>query len=59
MNEKTLIDEQQHFEDVLHEESLCINENLVYEKPNALTDTPFHYCQGCGHGVVHRLMAEV
>ena len=31
----------------------------VYKKPHALTDTPFHYCPGCTHGVIHRLVAEV
>ena len=30
----------------------------VFKKPHALTDTPFHYCPGCTHGVVHRLVAE-
>lgn len=24
-----------------------------------LTDTPFHYCPGCTHGIIHRLVAEV
>lgn len=32
---------------------------VVFEKPKALTDTPFHYCPGCTHGIVHRLVAEV
>ncbi len=32
---------------------------LVFEKPDTLTDTPFHYCPGCGHSVVHRLLMEV
>lgn len=32
---------------------------VVFEKPKALTDTPFHYCPGCTHGIVHRLIAEV
>ena len=31
---------------------------LVYEKPDTLTDTRFHYCPGCGHGVVHRVLME-
>jgi 2-oxoglutarate ferredoxin oxidoreductase subunit beta len=31
----------------------------VFEKPKALTDKPFHYCPGCTHGIVHRLIAEV
>ncbi len=32
---------------------------LVYEKPETLTDTLMHYCPGCGHGVVHRVLMEV
>jgi len=32
---------------------------LVYSRPSTLTDTPFHYCPGCGHGVVHRILMEV
>ena len=31
----------------------------VFENPHALTDIPFHYCPGCTHGIVHRLVAEV
>ena len=34
-------------------------ENLVYEKPLLMNDTPMHYCPGCSHGVVHKLIAEV
>ncbi len=30
----------------------------VFEKPKALTDAPFHYCPGCTHGIIHRLVAE-
>jgi 2-oxoglutarate ferredoxin oxidoreductase subunit beta len=32
---------------------------LVYSRPESLTDTPSHYCPGCTHGVAHRLIAEV
>lgn len=32
---------------------------VVFEKPKALTDAPFHYCPGCTHGIIHRLVAEV
>lgn len=32
---------------------------VVFEKPHALTDVPMHYCPGCTHGIVHRLVAEV
>jgi 2-oxoglutarate/2-oxoacid ferredoxin oxidoreductase subunit beta len=31
----------------------------VYSKPETLTDQPMHYCPGCGHGVVHKLLMEV
>jgi 2-oxoglutarate ferredoxin oxidoreductase subunit beta len=30
----------------------------VFDKPHALTDAPFHYCPGCTHGIIHRLVAE-
>jgi len=32
---------------------------VVYEKTSVLTDTPLHYCPGCTHGIIHRLVAEV
>jgi 2-oxoglutarate ferredoxin oxidoreductase subunit beta len=32
---------------------------VVFEKPKSLTDVPMHYCPGCTHGIVHRLVAEV
>ena len=31
---------------------------VVFEKPKALTDAPLHYCPGCTHGIIHRLVAE-
>ena len=34
-------------------------ENLVYSKPKLLNDNTMHYCPGCSHGVVHKLIAEV
>lgn len=34
-------------------------ENLVYAKPELMNDTYMHYCPGCSHGVVHKLIAEV
>lgn len=30
----------------------------VFQKPHALTEAPLHYCPGCTHGIVHRLVAE-
>lgn len=32
---------------------------VVFERPHALADVPMHYCPGCTHGIVHRLVAEV
>lgn len=31
---------------------------IVFQKPKSLTDVPFHYCPGCTHGIIHRLVAE-
>ena len=31
---------------------------VVFDKPHALTDAPLHYCPGCAHGIIHRLVAE-
>jgi len=31
----------------------------LFSRPKSLTRLPFVYCPGCGHGVVHRLIAEV
>lgn len=33
-------------------------EKLIYTKSKALTDEPTHYCPGCTHGVIHKLVAE-
>lgn len=32
---------------------------LVYSRPEAMTDIPTHYCPGCTHGIAHRLIAEI
>ena len=34
-------------------------ENLVYKKPELMNEVPMHYCPGCSHGVVHKLIGEV
>ncbi|MBR2338455.1 MAG: 2-oxoglutarate oxidoreductase [Clostridia bacterium] len=31
---------------------------VVFDKPHALADVPMHYCPGCTHGIIHRLVAE-
>ena len=33
--------------------------NLVYKKPSLLNDANMHYCPGCSHGVVHKVIAEL
>ncbi|MDR0734427.1 MAG: 2-oxoglutarate oxidoreductase [Elusimicrobiota bacterium] len=33
--------------------------NAITKRPSSLTQAQFHYCPGCGHSVVHRLVAEV
>ncbi len=32
--------------------------NVVFERTPALSDRPTHYCPGCTHGIIHRLVAE-
>ncbi len=34
------------------------NEELIYTKPKCMSDCDTHYCPGCTHGVVHKLIAE-
>lgn len=31
----------------------------LFARPESLKDVPFHYCPGCHHGIIHRLVAEV
>ena len=40
-------------------EEIIKPENLVYKKPTLMNDNAMHYCPGCSHGVVHKLVAEV
>ncbi|MFP4018884.1 MAG: thiamine pyrophosphate-dependent enzyme [Bacteroidales bacterium] len=40
-------------------EDIIKEENKVFERTPLLTDNVFHYCPGCGHGVVHRLIMEI
>ncbi|MEA2013858.1 MAG: thiamine pyrophosphate-dependent enzyme [Thermodesulfobacteriota bacterium] len=34
-------------------------EKVVFTRPKYMKKAPFHYCPGCGHGIIHRLVAEV
>lgn len=40
-------------------EDIIKEENKVYSRPELLEDVHMHYCPGCSHGVVHKLVAEV
>ena len=31
----------------------------VYDRPHALSDVPLHYCPGCTHGIIHKVVAQV
>ena len=31
---------------------------LVFDRPRSMRDKPMHFCPGCSHGIVHRLVAE-
>jgi 2-oxoglutarate ferredoxin oxidoreductase subunit beta len=31
----------------------------IYARPASLVDRPTHYCPGCGHGIIHRVVAEL
>ena len=32
---------------------------LIYRRPDLLADRSSHYCPGCGHGIIHRVVAEL
>ena len=32
---------------------------VIFDRPKSLADVPTHYCPGCTHGIIHRLIAEV
>lgn len=34
-------------------------EKIIFARPKSLKDVPTHYCPGCHHGIIHRLVAEV
>lgn len=40
-------------------EEIIKPENKVYSRPRLLTENVTHYCPGCSHGVVHRIIAEL
>jgi len=34
-------------------------EKIIYKKPDSLRDVLTHYCSGCGHGIIHKLICEI
>ena len=44
---------------IMKPEDIICPENRVYAKPRLLNDTTMHYCPGCSHGVVHKIIAEI
>lgn len=39
-------------------EEIIRQENKVYSRPRLIDDNYMHYCPGCSHGVVHKLVAD-
>ena len=54
MNEKLYLEDEENL-------GIKVDESYdqVYCRPDTLTDVPFHYCPGCGHSVVHKVLMEV
>ncbi len=44
---------------MFNQQAVLEDMDVVYSYPEALTKTATHYCPGCSHGIVHRLIAEV
>ncbi len=66
MSEKTYVDvnaELRHDDvaksDTMQDNEICVEDNLVYKKPDALIDSNMHYCPGCGHSTAHKILMEV
>ena len=45
--------------DTMDSKEIIKPENLVYDKSAVLNDVVTHYCPGCTHGVVHKILAEL
>ena len=46
-------------EEAMDRNQIVQPENIVCKKPSLMNDNNMHYCPGCSHGVVHKLIAEV
>lgn len=38
---------------------IAAEDNIIFQRPQSLRDVENHYCAGCGHGIIHRLVCEV
>jgi len=45
-------------DDAVTHEQIIEQGNVMYRRPDALSDAWTHYCPGCTHGIIHRLIAE-
>ena len=43
----------------MNSEEIIKNGTIVYQRPRLLDERNTHYCPGCSHGVVHRILAEL
>ena len=43
----------------MNREDIIKNGTIVYNRPRLLNERNTHYCPGCSHGVVHRILAEL
>lgn len=43
----------------MNSEEIIKNGTLIYSRPKLLNERNTHYCPGCSHGVVHRILAEI
>ena len=43
----------------MHDAARQTDMDTVFQRTSVLKDCPTHYCPGCGHGIAHRLLAEV
>lgn len=53
--------EKETTEAVIPDKPRCLDEEyeMVYHKPKTLVDVSMHYCPGCAHSLVHKLVMEV
>lgn len=54
-----LLDTVEFLDTPLQQENICTPEFMIYDRPSTLIDVDMHYCPGCGHSTVHKILAEV